>query len=70
MLGADEVPEAKPGGGGLLKCCELLRALPEASVYVGDAPTDGMAARAAGMASIGVTCAQVGERDGRQTGRA
>jgi phosphoglycolate phosphatase-like HAD superfamily hydrolase len=53
-LGADEVPAAKPAADGLLLCCERLGVDPENSVYVGDSPTDGQAARAAGMKSIGV----------------
>lgn len=53
-LGADEVPAAKPAPDGLLLCCERCGVLPAASVYVGDSPSDGVAARAAGMRSVGV----------------
>ena len=53
-LGADEVPKAKPQPDGLLLCCEKLSVRPEDSVYVGDSPSDGKAARAAGMRSVGV----------------
>jgi phosphoglycolate phosphatase-like HAD superfamily hydrolase len=53
-LGADEVPMAKPHPDGLLLCCERLAVRPENSVYVGDSPSDGKAARAAGMRSVGV----------------
>ena len=53
-LGADEVPAAKPAADGLLLCCDRLGVEPSASVYVGDAPSDGQAAKAAGMQSIGV----------------
>ena len=53
-LGADEVPAAKPAGDGLLKCCEAMQCVPAMSVYVGDSPSDGKAARAAGLKSIGV----------------
>ena len=53
-LGADEVPAAKPAGDGLLLCCERLGVEPAISVYVGDSPSDGKAASAAGMRSIGV----------------
>ena len=53
-LGADEVPKAKPAADGLLLCCEKLGVRAEDSVYVGDSPSDGKAARAAGMKSIGV----------------
>ena len=56
MKGADEVPEAKPGGGGLLMCSEILDVEPSNCIYVGDSPTDGHAATAAGYyCSIGVT---------------
>ena len=53
-LGADEVPQAKPHPDGLLACCQQLGVEPSASVYVGDSPSDGAAARAAGMRSVGV----------------
>lgn len=53
-LGADEVPAAKPSGEGLLLCCDQLGVEPTVSVYIGDSPSDGKAARAAGMKSIGV----------------
>ena len=51
-LGADEVPEAKPAPGGLLKCCEILALHPASCVYVGDSPGDGKAAKAAGLYSV------------------
>lgn len=54
VLGADEVPAAKPAPDGLVACCGALGVRPEACVYVGDSPTDGDAARAAGMRSVGV----------------
>ncbi len=54
--GADEVPEAKPGGGGLLMCSEVLGVEASKCIYVGDSPTDGHAASAAGYyCSVGVT---------------
>ena len=53
-LGADDVTAAKPAADGLLSGCELLGVEPALSVYVGDSPSDGKAARAAGMKSIGV----------------
>lgn len=55
IFGADEVPKPKPFGDGLLQVCEQLGIAPEDCVYVGDAPSDGMAAKAAGMPAIGVT---------------
>lgn len=54
QLGADEVKRAKPHKDGLRECCERLALEPSYCIYVGDAPSDGMAARAAGMRSIGV----------------
>lgn len=53
--GADDVPLPKPSPDGLLQCCRELDSDLSSAVYVGDSPSDGAAARAAGMASIGVT---------------
>ena len=56
LKGADEVPEAKPGGAGLLQCSEIMGVAPSKSVYVGDSATDGQAATNAGYhCSIGVS---------------
>jgi phosphoglycolate phosphatase len=54
-LGADQVPAAKPKPDGLLYICKKLNIDPAQCVYVGDSPSDGQAAEAAGMPSIGVT---------------
>eukprot|EP00435_Cladocopium_sp_Y103_P042698 s1364_g11.t2 len=62
-LGADEVPEAKPAPGGLLKCCEILALRPDRCVYVGDSPGDGKAAKAAGLYSVGVRWGGAAEED-------
>lgn len=55
VLGADDVPAAKPAPDGLMQCAASLGVPPHRCVYVGDSPSDGAAATAAGMASIGVT---------------
>jgi phosphoglycolate phosphatase-like HAD superfamily hydrolase len=56
QLGADEVPEAKPSGAGLLHCAKLLGVEPRNCIYVGDSPSDGAAAMNAGfLCSVGVT---------------
>lgn len=53
--GADSVARPKPYPDGLRSCCRELGVEPDRAVYVGDAPTDGAAARAALFASsIGV----------------
>lgn len=52
--GADNVPAAKPNPDGLLVCCQEMGLDPKDCVYVGDSPSDGMAAYNAGMSSIGV----------------
>eukprot|EP00566_Odontella_aurita_P015344 CAMPEP_0113574572 /NCGR_PEP_ID=MMETSP0015_2-20120614/27218_1 /TAXON_ID=2838 /ORGANISM="Odontella" /LENGTH=340 /DNA_ID=CAMNT_0000477717 /DNA_START=57 /DNA_END=1079 /DNA_ORIENTATION=+ /assembly_acc=CAM_ASM_000160 len=52
--GADTVPAPKPSSSGLLQCASELDLDPRTCVYVGDAPGDGRAARAAGMMSVGV----------------
>jgi len=53
--GADTVPAAKPEPDGLFKVCDELNVNPCDSVYIGDSPSDAIAATAAGMPSIGVT---------------
>jgi len=54
QLGADEVEAPKPSPKGLLQCCQEMSVDPSLCVYVGDSPSDGEAAKAAGMKSIGV----------------
>mmetsp|Transcript_24098 Transcript_24098/g.31474 ORF Transcript_24098/g.31474 Transcript_24098/m.31474 type:complete len:264 (+) Transcript_24098:57-848(+) len=54
QLGADEVEAPKPSPEGLLQCCREMNINPSLCVYVGDSPSDGEAAKAAGMKSIGV----------------
>lgn len=54
--GADDVPRPKPHPDGLLVCVGDLGSPPPAQcVYVGDSPSDGAAAAAAGMRSVGVS---------------
>jgi beta-phosphoglucomutase-like phosphatase (HAD superfamily) len=55
QLGADEVSQPKPFPDGLLQCASSLAIEPSSCLYIGDSPTDGQAAKAAGMRSIGVT---------------
>ncbi len=54
-LGADEVAAGKPHPEGLLRCSSFMDIPPQRCIYVGDSPTDGQAAAAAGMLSVGVT---------------
>jgi HAD superfamily hydrolase (TIGR01509 family) len=55
IRGADDVPQPKPNPDGLLVVCEDMGGLdPACCVYIGDSPSDGMAAKNAGMAAIGV----------------
>jgi len=53
--GADTVPKPKPFPDGLLKCSEEISISPQDCVYVGDSPSDAVAAKKAGMLAIGVT---------------
>jgi phosphoglycolate phosphatase-like HAD superfamily hydrolase len=53
--GADTAPRPKPHADGLLLVCKELNVNPNQAVYVGDSPSDAVAANAAGMTSIGVT---------------
>jgi len=64
--GADTVPAAKPEPDGLHKVCDELEVNPCDSVYIGDSPSDAVAADAAGMPSIGVTWGSHSEESLRQ----
>jgi len=46
--GADTAAKPKPNPDGLLLCCQELSLNPENCVYIGDSPSDGAAAHAAG----------------------
>ena len=52
--GADDAPEPKPSPAGLLQIAKTNHWIPSKCIYVGDSPSDGAAAKAAGMVSIGV----------------
>jgi phosphoglycolate phosphatase-like HAD superfamily hydrolase len=52
--GADTVAKPKPNPDGIIQCCQEIGVDPRRCVYIGDSPSDGMAARAAGCISIGV----------------
>ena len=52
--GADTVSKPKPDPSGLLQCCSEIDLDPEQCVYIGDSPSDAVAADKAGMVAIGV----------------
>lgn len=52
--GADTVPKPKPQPDGLYQCCDEIGVAPERCVYVGDSPSDAVAAKASGMLAVGV----------------
>ena len=54
IIGEDNADEPKPAPGGLLQACRTLGVSPVETVYIGDGPSDPLAARAAGITSIGV----------------
>ncbi|GAX13757.1 hypothetical protein FisN_30Lh043 [Fistulifera solaris] len=54
IRGADTVPKPKPAPDGLLLVCRELNVPAHQCVYVGDSPSDGVSAHAAGMKAIGV----------------
>jgi phosphoglycolate phosphatase-like HAD superfamily hydrolase len=54
IRGADDVPKPKPFPDGLWQICSELGVPADRCVYIGDSPSDGEAAKAAGMSSIGV----------------
>ncbi|CAM9757696.1 unnamed protein product, partial [Ectocarpus fasciculatus] len=51
-LGADDVAAAKPDPRGLAQCALDLGVPAEFCMYIGDRPSDGQAARAAGMRAV------------------
>lgn len=55
IQGADSVPKPKPHPHGLWKVCHELNIPPAQCIYVGDSPSDGVAALAAGLMFFGVT---------------
>jgi HAD superfamily hydrolase (TIGR01509 family) len=54
-LGVDDVSSPKPSPDGLLQCCNDISVNPSNCIYIGDSPSDGLAAKKCHMASIGVT---------------
>ena len=52
--GADTVPKPKPDPSGLLQCCDEMGLDPTQCVYIGDSPSDAVAADNCGMVAIGV----------------
>jgi pyrophosphatase PpaX len=55
VVGGDETKRHKPDPEPLLLALERLGAAPDEAVYVGDAPFDVKAAKAAGLYSVGVS---------------
>ena len=53
--GADDVPKPKPAPDGILQCLSEMGVKPSEAVYIGDSPSDGRAALAAGCASVAVS---------------
>jgi pyrophosphatase PpaX len=63
VVGGDETARHKPDPEPLLLALERLGAKPEDTAYVGDAPFDIKAAKAAGVFSIGVTWGGIHARE-------
>jgi pyrophosphatase PpaX len=63
VVGSDEAPRGKPHPDQILVALERLGADPDATAYVGDAPFDIAAAKAAGVHAIGVTWGGIHTRE-------
>ena len=63
VVGGDETAEHKPSPQPLLLALERLGASPEETAYVGDSPFDMEAAKAAGVAAIGVSWGRIHTAD-------
>jgi pyrophosphatase PpaX len=67
VVGSDEAPRGKPHPDQILLALERLGADPDQTAYVGDAPFDVAAAKAAGVHAVGVTWGGIHTR-GRMEG--
>jgi len=63
VVGSDEAPRGKPYPDQILVALERLAADPDGTAYVGDAPFDVAAAKAAGVHAIGVTWGGIHARE-------
>ncbi len=63
VVGSDEAPRGKPYPDQILVALERLDAEPDETAYVGDAPFDVAAAKAAGVHAIGVTWGGIHARE-------
>jgi pyrophosphatase PpaX len=63
VVGSDEAPRGKPHPDQILVALDRLGADPDATAYVGDAPFDIAAAKAAGVHAIGVTWGGIHTRE-------
>jgi len=63
VVGSDEAPRGKPYPDQILVALERLGADPDQTAYVGDAPFDVAAAKAAGVHAIGVTWGGIHTRE-------
>jgi pyrophosphatase PpaX len=63
VVGSDEARRGKPHPDQILVALERLRADPDTTAYVGDAPFDIAAAKAAGVHAIGVTWGGIHTRE-------
>ncbi len=66
VVGSDEAPRGKPHPDQILVALERLGADPDDTAYVGDAPFDVAAAKAAGVHAIGVTWGGIHTRERMQ----
>jgi pyrophosphatase PpaX len=63
VVGSDEAPRGKPHPDQILVALDRLGADPEQTAYVGDAPFDVAAAKAAGVHAVGVTWGGIHTRE-------
>ncbi len=67
VVGSDEAPRGKPHPDQILVALERLGAEPDRTAYVGDAPFDVAAAKAAGVHAVGVTWGGIHTRERMET---
>ncbi len=69
VVGSDQAPRGKPHPDQILVALDRLDADPDDTVYVGDAPFDVAAAKAAGVHAIGVTWGGIHTRERMESER-
>lgn len=67
VICGDTLPQRKPHPAPILHACQLLNGVPNATLYVGDAATDIIASKAAGVYSLAALYGYIGSEEDPKT---